>query len=361
MTFLASPTHEIPARPPLPPPGPVWFPSVMGTGILATLLQLHAGRLPGAGGAAVVALAVAWGLLLFLTTAFAARSVARPSSFVATLRQPALVPFWGTVAMGILAVGSATATVLPAHFPALADWAWRVDRALWLTGTAIGVVAALGFGVRLVGTELGRPTTGWGLAVVGPMVSATTGALLVPHVPASQAPYFWCAAALCFCLSLFLGLVVFAYAYHHHWRVAPVPLVAACSSWIPLGMVGQSTAAVQALAGQGAALMTPPLGAALAHLANWYGWGMFALGIPLVAWASLVTVRGFARGMPFTPGWWALTFPIGTLALGATFLAVGTGLPAFTWLGAAVTVVLTGTVSFCLVASGMAIWRAWHR
>ena len=61
--------------------------------------------------------------------------------------------------------------------------------------------------------------------------------------------------------------------------------------------------------------------------------------------------------MPFAPGWWALTFPIGTLALGATLLSRGTGIGALMWLGTFGTLVLVGTVTLCLFASSFSIAR----
>ncbi|WP_254873062.1 hypothetical protein [Schaalia sp. Marseille-Q2122] len=168
-------------------------------------------------------------------------------------------------------------------------------------------------------------------------------------------------ALSCFFLALSLGLVIFAYAYQRHWRTAPVPLVASASSWIPLGLVGQSTAATQALAHTATPMTSPEFAQALAHMANLYGYSMFIVGTPLIAWATLVTLRGFQHRMPFTPGWWALTFPIGTLALGATLLGRGSGYTVFTGLGVTATVILIGTVALCLMASSQAVGRAAFR
>lgn len=350
-------THPISA-PPLPGAGPAWFPSVMGTGILAGLLQTHAHTIPGAHFLAPATLIICWLLLLGLTLAFTLRCLTQPGVLRAALTLPAQIPFWGTVSMGILSAGSSTTLVLPAHLPGSDTLAWQIDTVTWTIGTIIGVLSALYFGTRLVGPNLGDPTPVWGLAVVGPMVSATTGALLAQHVPTQFAPYILMAALSCFFLALSLGLVIFAYAYQRHWRTAPIPLVASASSWIPLGLVGQSTAAVQAMAHTATPMTSPEFARALAHMANVYGYAMFFVGTPLIAWATLVTLRGFQHRMPFTPGWWALTFPIGTLALGATLLGRGTGYPAFTGCGVAATVILIGTVTLCLVASAHAVGRA---
>lgn len=359
-TLLADPAHPATDTATLrgvrlPPLGPAWYPAAMGTGILGTLLQTLAGRLPWGHLASVVLLGICWLVLVVLTGGFVRRILRDRRAFTATVRDAATVPMWGTVAMGLLAVGSCTATVVPAWWPGLARTAWTVDGALWVLGTVIGLLAALGFGARLVGSDCGAPTTVWGLAVVGPMVSATTGAGLVPHLAGPGRVWLLLVAVGCFFLSLCVGTIVFAVAYHHHWRIAPIALAAAPSAWIPLGMVGQSTAAAQSIAAQAAPLLTGSAGGVVRQAADAYGVAMFAVGLPLVGWAIVVTVRGFLGRMPFSTGWWALTFPIGTLALGATQLGQGTGSAPLGLVGEVGTVVLCGTVALCAVASVRAL------
>jgi tellurite resistance protein TehA-like permease len=231
-----------------------------------------------------------------------------------------------------------------------------VDGILWVLGTVLGLATAVGFTGLLVRSHAGAPTTVWGLAVVPPMVSATVGAGLVPHLSnqALQLSLLLVTAA-CFVLSLTLGAVIFTVAYHHHWRVAGLAVAASTTAWIPLGVVGQSTAAVQAMAGSAGPLLPATVAAALQEVANDYGVLMLGLGVPLAAWAVAMTVRGFRRRMPFVPGWWSLTFPIGTLALGAHLLGVGTGLTGFLVAGVVLVVVLGGTWTLCAVASGWAV------
>jgi tellurite resistance protein TehA-like permease len=338
----------------LPPVGPAWYGAVMGTAILATLTQT---LVPGLWMARVL-LVLGWLLLVGMTAGFAARAVRQPGTLAASLRVGAL-PLWGMVSMGVLAVGSATAAVLPSWVPALADVAVVLDGIGWVLGTVLGLATAIGFTVLLVCSDAGAPTTVWGLAVVPPMVSATVGAGLVPHLsnPALQSSLLLVTAA-CFVLSLTLGAVIFTVAYHHHWRVAGLAVAASTTSWIPLGVVGQSTAAAQAMAGSAGPLLPATVAAALQDAANDYGVLMLGLGVPLAAWAVAVTVRGFRRRMPFVPGWWSLTFPIGTLALGAHLLGVGTGLTGFLVAGVVLVVVLAGTWTLCAVASGWAVLRA---
>jgi tellurite resistance protein TehA-like permease len=341
-----------PTRTALPPVGPAWYGAVMGTAILAALTQT---LLPGLGVARVL-LVLGWLLLAGLTAGFAVRARRHPGTLAASARVGAL-PLWGMVSMGVLAVGSATAAVLPSWVPALAGVAVGVDALLWVLGTALGLLTAIGFTALLLRSGAGSPTTVWGLAVVPPMVSATVGAGLVPHLSPTLQVAMLLVTAACSVLSLTLGAVIFAVAYHHHWRVAGLAVAASTTAWIPLGVVGQSTAAAQAMAGSAAPLL-PSLAGPLQQLADDYGVLMLGLGVPLAAWAVAMTVRGFRRRMPFAPGWWSLTFPIGTLALGAHLLGVGSGLTGFLVAGAVLVVVLAGTWTLCAVATARAVATA---
>ena len=116
---------------PLPPAGPQWYGSLMGTGIAATLTQTLSGDLPGAQALAVVLLVIGWFIFMGLTAAFGLRIVRRPAVLAGTIRDLPVLATWGMVAMGVLSLGSATATVVPAHWPSLAPAAWAVDGVLW--------------------------------------------------------------------------------------------------------------------------------------------------------------------------------------------------------------------------------------
>ncbi len=337
---------------PLPAPGPPWYGVVMGTGILATLLQTYAGlgSLPVvAQDAARVVLVLAWGLLLGLSGAFLVRAQRDRGVLGATLRDNAVLPTWGSVSMGLLAVGAATSTVLPVWVPAWDRVALGLDALLWVLGTALGLVTAVGFTLVLLRRGSGAPVPAWGLPLVPPMVSATTGVVLATHLTGSVRGAMDVVLLGCFLLALGLGGVVFATAYHHHWRHRSLPLAAAPSTWIPLGIVGQSTAAAQGLA---------HLGVVPAPLADAYGAVVLLVGVPMATYAVVATARGFLRRMPFSPGWWSLTFPIGTLSLGTHAWGVAVGSTALADLGVALCLVLVGTWALCAVASVRAVARA---
>lgn len=336
--------------------GPQWFPAVMGTGILSVCTERLAAAAPALHGAALAALAVAWLVLLVVGGTFLRHARRRPDRFRATVADPAVVPFYGAVAMGLLSVGAATSAVLGPHLPSTASAAaWL----LWVLGTLLGVVTALGCPVRLLAAgpaERGAPTPVWALPVVPPMVSAASGAALTATLaPGPAATALLAACGALFVLSLCLGTVVFVLAYGHLARGNALPLQGTPAIWIPLGMAGQSTAAVNlALVPAGADLPPAALGG-LHAAAVGYSAVALLLGAVAAAVALRVTVRALRRGLRFSPAWWSFTFPAGAMGLGVS--ALGTTLGA-SWLiavSAGICAGLAGTVGLCLVCSA----RCW--
>ena len=336
----------------LPPAGPSWFPAVMGTAILATLLHLHHTFLPGTQVLALFPFILSWVMLFHLTAIFVFHTIQDKNAFFNTIRNQNLIPMWGTVAMGILSVGSATFTILPYWLPTASQFAFWVDLIFWIFATCIGLVTAFGFGVVLSGRIISSPIAIWGLAVVGPMVSATVGAGIAGQIEniAIRGLFLFLSTG-CFFIAFVLGTVIFARVYHYHWRINKIPLNASLSAWIPLGMVGQSAAAVQVIAKNSEIVVHPEFRWMLHLLANIYGFFMLSLSVPLIIWAILMTVRGFKQHLAFTTGWWALTFPIGTLSLGSYYLFISTQIWIFQLNGIIHLIVLCATVTFCHYAS----------
>lgn len=345
--------NRVPEVRSLPPAGPAWFSSVMGTGILALLVELHLGRTPIGGLAAIALLMLAWALLLGLGGAFMARCHRNRRALQASCAGPAGAAAWGTVSMGILSVGSATLKVAAAQGGSLAAVGQCVDAVLWTVGTAIGFATAVGFTVVLLRFDRGRPAMTWGLPVVPPMVTATAGATLAPLLPVPWHALVWWVAVVGFLIAGILAAVIFAVAYHHHLRVAPIPIEASATSWIPLGVVGQSTAAAVALASE-----SPLAEGRAVSIAHGYGYAMLLVGVPVIWFAARTTIRGFRARMPFAPTWWSLTFPIGTLSLGAHLLGTQTGQAWIVALGWVALAVLVGTWALCASATIRAVTRA---
>jgi tellurite resistance protein TehA-like permease len=282
------------------------FAAVMGTGIVANAAVTLPVQVVGQRQAAAVVWAGAAALLVLLAL--------RPGR--SDTRN-------GALPMAMMSVGAGALLAGGAWIGAAA--AVALDIVLWSAGTAIGLVTAgAALYRRSTRTGDGPPVPAWLLPVVPPLVSASTGALLLQHVPGALRP-----ALLGACVALFAaGLPVAAFTLV---RVCRAPRTAP-AVWIVLGPFGQSATAAlllgRATGHPTAALLfaVPVLGAALV-------WGLGA---------TMVTAAAVRHGLPYSIAWWSFTFPVGTVVTGVTGVAAQTGWPAAAWLAGALYLVLLG-------------------
>lgn len=327
----------------------------MGSGILTSLIGRHIHNHHWLRGPDEFLLLLSSFLLAGLTISYLMRCLRDHRAFTVTFSSSAIEPAWGSVSMAFLSVGAAWLTSgtelgWPAAFSS------GVDLWLWIIGTVIGWAATLAFTRHLMLGRAGRPVPVWGLAVVGPMVSATCGASLASTLPTPGLQFLMITlSSACFVTALVLGALIFALAYHEHFVGERIGLGALVSSWIPLGIVGQSMAAAGTIATASAPFLTNSATRYAITISNVYGYAMLILAVPVITIAVMLTVYGFKHRMPFSPGWWAMTFPLGTLSLGSQILGVNTGHQIIEVFGIAVSVVLAGTWLLCASSSLYAI------
>jgi tellurite resistance protein TehA-like permease len=167
------------------------------------------------------------------------------------------------------------------------------------------------------------------MPVVPPMVSAATGALLIPHIAAGSGRttmLYGCYAM--FGLSLIAALIITTMIWSRLTHFGTSGTARVPTLWIVLGPLGQSITAAGLLATNASIAVDGPLANGMRVFAILFGvpvWGFAVLWIGL---ATALTARTLRRGMPFALTWWSLTFPVGTFVTGTTQLALHTGLPA---------------------------------
>lgn len=333
--------------------GPNWFTSVMGTSILATLLGKLSRWIPAADYAALAILGIATVVLVAVSTTFTLHAIRDRAEFRRGLDDITIAPFHGAVTMGALAFGGAVLAALGGRFPRAA---LAVDVALWIPGTLAGTALAFWFAGRLISLHPDRrrdPTPVWALPIVSPMVSATIGAgIAATMAPGTAQILVLLVCAGCFAVSFVLGSIVFALAYRHLAAGNRLPLQGSAAIFIPLGMIGQSTAAVNLLYAVGGRDFTDTARAGLRLAVVGYGITVLLVAGGIAMFVALrVTLRALRAGMTFTLGWWSFTFPVGTMALGALTFGDTVDSAALLGLGIALTVALVGTVSLCLTRS----------
>ncbi|MCP1386766.1 hypothetical protein M5J20_00925 [Corynebacterium sp. TA-R-1] len=202
---------------------------------------------------------------------------------------------WSMFFIGILALGAALS--------GLTDLSVFRLVAFWIAAPATVVTWA----VQLSKFE-GDPAFTWGLPLVGPMISASLAGWLARDF---GQPYHALGTAL-FLMSLLTAVPVFIRVYWAAWR-GKVDLAGAKSAtaWVPLGVVGQSTTALQVLY-PGA-------------FSVYYGLAALIIAIPLALYAMVTFYPNVARWVDYAPAWWACTFPPGTVSMGGHQVALVNG------------------------------------
>jgi len=312
--------------------GPNWYASVMGTGIVAVAAASLPLQLPGLRAGATAVWALAAFLLVAVTVATAVHWLRHPATARGHALDPVMAHFYGAPPMALLTVGSG-ALLLGRDLIGLRA-AVDLDWTLWFAGTALGLVSAVAVPYLVITRQTVRsdsPFGGWLMSVVPPMVSASTGALLLPYAPAGQPRLTLLLACYAmFGLSLVASMVVITVLLVRLGLHGAGPARMVPTLWIVLGPLGQSVTAANLLGGAAHEAIPAPYASALQAFGVVYGvpvWGFAALWAVLAGAITLRTAR--KDGIPFSLTWWSFTFPIGTCVTGATGLALHTGSDGF--------------------------------
>ena len=297
--------------------GPNWFATVMGTGIVATAATTLPLHLPGLRPVATAVWALASVLLVALVVAAIRHRAAYAGDVVSE-------QFWGAPPMALMTVGAGTLLLGR-------DWlgepaAVAVDLVLWTAGTLLGLAVAVVVPYRLLTRHRPGPGTAFGgrlMPVVSPMVSAATGALLVPHV--SRPVELLAACYALAAVSLVAAVPVIVQIGRRVIRYGPGAPRTVPTLWIVLGPLGQSVTAVHLLGRAADGVLSEPYAAAVQVLAVRYGVPVLGLALCWAVLAAAITVRTARAGLPFSLTWWSFTFPVGTVVTGAGGLAARTG------------------------------------
>ena len=315
--------------------GPAWFTSVMGTGILA--ICAFVSPLPSPALLAIGRVLFLADVALFacFVALFALRLVRRPATLRESLNDVARAQTWGappmacfTIAVGFLRVG-----------PTVVDAALCVTiaQALWIVGAVMSVAIALLVPfLMFTKHDVSIETTygSWLLPVVPPIVASVPAALLAETWPLALRSSILAAAYALLGIGIILAaiLIVIFYSRLLYTKVPQPALVP--TMWLVLGPLGQSVAGFIAL-GIASAGVWPSLAGGLLSAALAYGVLVWGFGTYWLAMAVAVTVRAVRLKMPFSLGWWAFTFPVGTMTSGTYGLYALTHAPVFLAFGAA--------------------------
>ena len=256
-----------------------------------------------------------------------------------------------TVAVGFLCI--ANAVLDPTLCIAIAQVLFVAGVALSLWSTFL--VPYLMFTHHELTQE--RAFGSWLLPVVPPIVASVPAALLSPTWPeplrASMLGMAYALLGLGVALAAIIIVVFYTRLLFH--KVPDGALVP--TMWIVVGPLGQSVAGIIAL-GIASRAVWPQFGHGLFVAGVAFGLLVWGFGVYWLAMALAVTIRAASKKMPFTLGWWAFTFPVGTLTAGSYALASTTHAPIFGFVGLALLALLATTWSLVAAHSLRAIVRS---
>src|SRR3954463_884412 len=225
--------------------GPNWFASVMGTGIVATAGVTLPVGVPGLRGFSHVVWVVAAVLLVVLIVAFSIQWARHPTVARSHARNPQMTHFYGAAPMALMTVGAGALLIGKDIIGGriAVDLAW----VLWTTGTFGGLFTAATI-PYLMFTQLNVETDaafgGWLMPVVPPMVSAATGALLIPHMaPGTGRTTMLYGCYAMFGLSLVASLIIITMVWSRLAHFGTSGTARVPTLWIVLGPLGQSITA----------------------------------------------------------------------------------------------------------------------
>lgn len=308
-----------------------WYTSVMGTGIVAVAAATLPQRFSGLHTTATAVWALSALMLIVLVAVTAAQFLRYPADALSKVSDPAKGRFNGAPPVAILVVGAGTLLYGGTVFGSRA--ALDISWVLWFLGTFIGVMCAAGV-LYLLFTgkpvDLDSVTIGWLMCIVPPMVSAATGALLVPFAAPGQIRLaFLLACYALFGLSLSVSAICTTLICSRMSMRKVGPARTEPTLWIVLGPLGQSVTAANALGGVARTAIRPPYSTVFQAMGVVFGvpvWGFATL------WTFLtvaITARTKRSGLPFSLAWWSFTFPLGTYVTATSALGLHTGSDSF--------------------------------
>ena len=307
--------------------GPNWFASVMGTGIVAIAAASLPFSVPGITVFATTVWVLALLLLVAVVVATAGHWTLHGEVARGHLDDPVMSHFYGAPAMGLMTVGAGA--MLVGHHLIGMPAALALDWVLWTVGTLLGLTTAVLVPIRaFTSHEVHEDSAfgGWLMPVVPPMVSAATGAALIPHLPAGQAQQTMLLACyMFFGLTLMCSIVMISFIWNRLLRHGIGAAGAVPTLWIVLGPVGQSITAAHHLGNVTSDVLDSPYGTAFHAFALVYGIPMWGFAMLWLAIAATLTARTAREGLPFSLTWWSFTFPVGTVVTGTSGLAQLTG------------------------------------
>jgi C4-dicarboxylate transporter/malic acid transport protein len=341
---------------------PNWFTVTMGTGVLALALEQLPITVPGAHAIAVALWLCDIGLFALFSLLYTTRWIAFFDEARRVLTHSVVSMFFGAIPMGLATIING---LIVFGLPLWGDAALGIAHALWWADVAMSVACGLFIPFLMFTRQdhsMEKMTAVWLLPVVAAEVAAASGALLVPHLPASEAfavlalGYALWAFSVPLAMSILVILVLRLVLHKLPGRDM------AASGWLALGPIGTGALALLLLGGDAPAVFAAaglaPVGQVAFGIGLVGGMILWGYGMWWLLLAVLKTASYVPAGMPFNLGWWGFTFPLGVYSLATLALARTTHLAFFSAVGGVLVVCL---VAFWVVVAALTVRGVWRR
>ena len=299
---------------------PNWFTMTMGTGVVALIIS----EFPFAHDLFWALGTVLWQFNTLLFCAFSLLYILRWLIYPHEARQifshSSMALFLGAIPMGLATVING---FLKYGIALYGDVAVQIAQSLWyldaILAVLIGIIVPF-FMFSQQKHELQTMTAMWLLPIVACEVAATSGGLLLAHLPAGQE-----AVGILFANYVLWGMSVlpaFGILSILMLRLALHQLPSkelAITGWLALGPIGTGALALLVLGTQApqvlAFIQMQQLGVFFQNAGIVASFILLGFGIWWFAIAILTTLKHAAKDLPFNLGWWGLTFPLGVFTL----------------------------------------------
>jgi C4-dicarboxylate transporter/malic acid transport protein len=340
---------------------PNWFTVTMGTGGVALALNQFPFDVPGLHALATALWLANIALFAVFAGLYAARWMLFPREARLIFDHPVMSMFFGAIPMGLATIVNGFLAFGPALID---DTAISVAHALWWVDAAMSLACGLVIPYFMFTRQhhsLEKMTAVWLIPIVAAEVAAASGALLVPHLSASEAfavlvlGYGLWAYSVPLAMSILVLLVLRLMLHKLPERDM------AASAWLALGPIGTGALGLVLLGTDAPAVFAAQGLTGVGEVAFGTGviggtvlWGYGAWWLLL---AALKTLRYLRGGMPFNLGWWAFTFPLAVYSLATLALAHVTHFALFTIESG---ILVTCLAIFWIVVTVLTAHGAWH-
>ncbi len=299
---------------------PNWFTMTMGTGVVALIIS----EFPFTHDLFWTLGTGLWQFNTLLFCVFSLLYILRWLIYPHEARQifshSSMALFLGAIPMGLATVING---FLKYGIALYDDVAVQIAQSLWYLDTTLAVLIGIivpFFMFSQQKHELQTMTAMWLLPIVACEVAATSGGLLLAHLPAGQE-----AVGILFASYMLWGMSVlpaFGILSILMLRLALHQLPGkelAITGWLALGPIGTGALALLVLGTQApqvlAFIQMQQLGVFFQNAGIVASFILLGFGIWWFAIAILTTLKHVATDLPFNLGWWGLTFPLGVFTL----------------------------------------------